>query len=360
VVNDTVTFDYAVTPAIDTCYNFILSRPVTTAKTGYYPGSIRFRATAASGANVTMSASGLTGTGLSLSNVGSNTFQLVGFPEIVEPLKTLTVTANSVATPSSNTTTIKYETLNEAFTWSDVSASSLTFIQNKAIVPIQVVASTLSERPIIGYSRVSGPNGINVSSFGVIAGTPIDVCTNGTITVAATTGYATGSNGYSFVTRGDDVVIAGATAVQTGVGDFSNVLFRAIRYSGAPVTFASGPVIDLVPAQNSETPVSLNITSSGTLSGNLTTASPLLPEYGFTLLTSGAEASQQIFATTSNSTTFHRYIYTADNSTVYFTDNTVAPFYPNDYSGVFPPPSTVSFNNSWSVSNVLFTPDPTD
>jgi hypothetical protein len=359
VVDDTVTFDYAVTPAIDTCYNFILSRPVTTAKTGYYPGSIRFRATAASGANVTMSATGLSGTGLSLSNVGSNTFQLIGFPEIVESLKTLTVTANSVSTPSSNTTTIKYETLNEVFTWSSVPASNLTFIQNKTITPIQLVASTLSERPVIGYSRVSGPTGINVSSFGVISGTPVDVCTNGAITVAATTGYATGTNGYNFTTRSDDTVIAGGAAVQTGTGDFSNVIFRVIRYSGTPASFVSGPVSILRPYQNVEAPIDLSITSSGTLSANLTATTPLLPEYGFTLFAAGSGAFQNIFASTSNPTTFHRYIYTADNSTVYVTDNTIAPFYPFDYDVTYPVPS-LSFNDAWTPSNVLFTPNPAD
>ena len=364
VVDDTVTFDYAVTPAIDTCYNFILSRPVTTAKTGYYPGSIRFRATAASGANVTMSASGLTGTGMSLSNVGSNTFQLVGFPEIVESLKTLTVTANSASTPSSNTTTIKYETLNEAFAWSSVAVSNLTLIQNKEITPIQVVASTLSERPVIGYSRASGPNGIGVSSFGVISGAITDFSiqdpSSGVIVVSATTGYASGSNSYNYTYRSDGTVIAGAAAVQMGMGDFSNVIFRVIRYSGTPASFVSGPVSILRPYQNVEAPNNLSITSSGTLSANLTATSPLLPEYGFTLFAAGSGAFQTVFASTSNPTTFHRYIYTADNSTIYVTDNTVAPFYPYDYDNTYPAPTTLSFNDAWTPSNVLFTPNPAD
>jgi len=365
VVDDTVTFDYTVTPAVDTCYNFILSRPVTSGKTGYYPGSIRFRANAASGANVTITAPGLAGTGMSLSNLGSNTYQLVGFPEIVEPLKTLTVIADSDDTPSSNTTTVKYQTLNEVFTWNTISASNLTFVQNKTITPIQVIASTLSERPITGYARVSGPTGLSVSTFGLITGTCTDTPSpnpsNGTIVVSASTGYASGSNSYPFALYEDGVVIAGASALQIGRGNFSNVLFRVLRYSGTSSTFVAGPVSSLRPYENIDASSGLAISASGVLSGNLLTANPVFPEYGFVLQDANSITTQKVLATASNYTVFHRYIYSSDNSSIYITDNTAAPFRPYDYAFTPTPTNTniPFFSNSWTTST-LFTPNPSD
>lgn len=365
VVDDTVTFDYSVTPAVDTCYNFILSRPVTSAKTGYYPGSIRFRANAASGANVTITAPGLAGTGMSLSNLGSNTYQLIGFPEIVESLKTLTVIADSDDTPSSNTTTIKYESLNEVFTWSSVATSNLTFIQNKPIDPIQVIASTLSERPIVGYARVSGPTGLSVSTSGVISGAITDAPatdpSSGSIVVSASTGYASGSNPYNYTYRGDGVVIAGANAIQTGIGNFSNVLFRVLRYSGTSSAFVSGPIAGLVPYENKDASSGLAVSAAGVVSGNLLVANPVFPEYGFELQDANSGTTQKILATASNYTVFHRYIYSSDNSSIYITDNTAAPFRPYDYSFTLTPTNTniPLFSNSWTTSTLL-TPNPSD
>jgi hypothetical protein len=365
VVNDTVSFDYSVTPAIDTCYNFILSRPVLSAKTGYYPNEILFRATASSGANVILTAPGLAGTGMSLSNLGSNTYQLVGIPEIVESLKTLTVTANSVSTPSSNTTTIKYQTLNEVFTWSTVSDASLTFIQNKTITPIQVIASTLSERPIIGYSRVSGPTGLGVSTSGLITGaiteSLISDPSSGSIVVAATTGYASGSNPYNYTVRFDGVVIAGANAVQTATGSFSDVLFRVIRYSGTSSTFVPGVLSNLIPYQNTDASLTLSITPSGVLSGDLTNVDPVLPEYGFELADANSFTTQKILATATNYTTFHRRMFSTDQSNVYLTDNTAAPFRPYDYGFTLTPTNSniPYFSNAWTTS-LLFTPNPSD
>jgi hypothetical protein len=156
VAADSVTFVSPPTPAVDVCYNFVLSRPSALALTGYYPSNIQFRATAASGKPVTFSCPALAGTGLSLSNVGSNTVQLVGNADVVTPLTTATVVASAVGTPAVETRDFKFAILNDAIDFTDISASLLSFVQNRAITPVQFSATTLSERPILSFSSQIG------------------------------------------------------------------------------------------------------------------------------------------------------------------------------------------------------------
>lgn len=283
VSNDTVSFDYTVTPVpLDACYNFILSRPLSLAKTGYYPGSVQFKAATASGRNVTFSIPGLSSTGLSLSNVSSNTVQIVGIPSTVTPLTTFTAIASAVGSPATASTTFKASVLNDQFTFADVSSTLFNWIQNKAIDPIQITATTLSERPVIGYSIAGVPAGIAISPGGQITGAPLQDL-SGTATVTASTGFASQNSTYSYSTRADDILVALANGVETVTGNFTGVEFRGISYSGSNATFHD--VSGLLPYQ-SPVQLDLSMSSTGFLSGNLNSVSPIFPRYSFDVSTS--------------------------------------------------------------------------
>lgn len=200
VTNDTITIT-----GIDTCYNFILSRPLSSNLSGYYPSNIQFQATAASQKPVTFSTSSFTGTGISLSNVNSNTVQLVGIAEAITPLTTAIITASAIGTPATASTTFKYEILDDTFDFSIPTPAQLTFVQNKAITPIQLTVSTVSGRPVLSYTSVDLPTGLTITTTGLITGTPLG-STSGTFTVTASTGYTSKTQTYSYTIIPDTVL----------------------------------------------------------------------------------------------------------------------------------------------------------
>lgn len=205
VVNPTVTFDYATTPAMDTCYSFVLSRPVSLAKTGYYPSSIRFKVlTLPSSLSVSFSAPSLAGTGLTLSNVSANVVQIDGTPDTITPLSTITVIAD--ASVASASTDISVAVVNDTLTFADISASAWTFIQNRAITPIQVTAtSVLAERPVVAYSASGLPGGVSISPGGLVSGIPT-TDTSGTAIITASTGYASQDASYAYSLTPDSIL----------------------------------------------------------------------------------------------------------------------------------------------------------
>jgi hypothetical protein len=290
-----VAYDYTVTPAIDTCYNFILSRPLSSGKPGYYPGTIQFRATASSGSNITFSAPGLNGTGLSLSNVGNNTVQLVGIPELTQGLTSLTVTATVADTGQTGTTTIQYAILNDVFTFSSVPSSNLEFVQNKQITPIQITATTLSERVIANYVGSNLPIGVSISTSGLITGRPTTFTPSPqTATITASTGYASGSASYVYTTTPDNIlIVTKKTPYVTAGPSFSEDVFDALTYSGVDATF--GAISDTFTQPKYGLPgpnLALSLSSTGVLTANLSLPDPLFPEYAFTINASAVGASQ--------------------------------------------------------------------
>jgi hypothetical protein len=261
VSNDSITFSSPV--GTDLCYSFILSRPVDLAKTGYYTSNIQFRATAASGRTVSLSAPALTGTGLSLNSNGV----ITGIPSSVTPLSTLSVTATAVGSPASATRDVLFSILNDVFTFTDISASSLTFIQNVPITPFQVSVSTLSERNIINYSEIGFPSGLSISPAGLVSGTSLGG-NSGTVTFGATTGYASGSSNYSYTVTPDSMIFLGPnpsysyTAGQT----ITPIEIDAFVYSGVSVDRFD---LSLIPSYG------LDVSSTtGTLSGTWTNGIP--------------------------------------------------------------------------------------
>lgn len=261
VSNDTISFSSPV--GTDLCYSFILSRPVDLAKTGYYTSNIQFRATAASGRTVSLSAPALVGTGLSLDSNGI----IAGIPSTVTPLSTLSVTATAAGSPATATRDVSFSILNDVFTFADISASSLSFIQNVPIIPFQVSVTTLSERNVLNYSQIGFSSGLSINPAGVVSGTSLGG-TSGTVTFGATTGYASGSRDYSYNVTPDSMLFLGPNASYSYTAGqvITPIEIDAFVYSGASVDRFD---LSLTPSYG------LDVSSTtGTLSGTWATGFP--------------------------------------------------------------------------------------
>ena len=269
VTTDTVSF-ISPSPAIDTCYSFILSRPIDQVKDGYYPSPITFAAEAGSKLPVVLSAPGLAGTGLSLSN-GT----IVGFPTRVQPLTSLSINATVTGSPATASQTVKFAILDDAFTFGTVPSSNFDFIQNIPITPFQIPVTTLSGRNVINFTTVGGPSGISVNPAGLVSGTALNSSpTSGLMSIFPTTGYSSGSNDFNYTLFPDNILmITPQTAYSYIAGDPISIQVTGATYSGANVdqyTLSSpyGPTIDPI---------------TGLISGNWTDSIPpnaLLPESG--------------------------------------------------------------------------------
>ena len=278
VTTDTVSF-FSPTPAIDTCYSFILSRPIDQVKDGYYPYPITFAAQAASKLPVVLSAPGLAGTGLSLSN-GT----IVGIPTTVFPLTSLSVNATVTGSPATASRTIKFSILNDVFTIGNIASSNFNFIQNIPITPFQIPVTTLSGRNIINFSTSGGPSGIIVNPAGVVSGTPLSATPiAGNITVEPTTGYASGTRDFSFNLIPDSILMTVPQPVYTFVaGNPVSIQMTSTSYSGTNVSnyAVASPSYGLV----------VNPTT-GLISGNWSDSippNPILPASGNLTFTSTA------------------------------------------------------------------------
>ena len=269
VITDTVSF-ISPSPAIDTCYSFILSRPVDQPKDSYYNYPITFAAEAGSKLPVVLSAPELAGTGLSLSN-GT----IVGFPTRVQPLTTLSINATVTGSPATATRTVKFSILDDAFSFGTVASSNFDFIQNIPVTPFQIPVTTLSGRNVINFTTVGGPDGISINPAGLISGTALNSSpTSGLMSIFPTTGYSSGAYDFSYTLFPDNILmITPQTAYSYIAGDPISIQVTGATYSGANVdryTLSSpyGPTIDPI---------------SGLISGNWTDSIPpnaLLPESG--------------------------------------------------------------------------------
>jgi len=278
VSNDIISF-ISPTPAIDTCYSFILSRPVDQVKDGYYPYPITFAAQAGSKLPVVLSAPGLAGTGLSLSN-GT----IVGIPTSVLPLTSISVNATVTGSPATASQTVKVSILNDVFTIGDIASSNFAFIQNIPITPFQIPVTTLSGRNVINFTTYGGPMGITVNPAGVVSGTPLSTSPSaGNITFEPTTGYASSTRDFSFSLIPDSILMIIPQPVYTFVaGGSVSIPITGTSYSGATVSnyAVASPNYGLV----------VNPTT-GLISGNWTDSippNPILPATGSLTFTSAA------------------------------------------------------------------------
>lgn len=268
VVTDTVTF----TPPVDTSFTFVLSRPIDLPLTGYYPSPITFSASATSGSSLIWSAPGLASTGLTLS---STTGTLTGTPTTVTPPQLISITATASLTSATASQPITIQVVNDQFTFA--SLGPFTFIQNKTIDPIQITATTLSGRPITSYSAVGLPSGLTCSSTGRITGAPT-FDGSSTVTISASTGFASSSTTISMTVLKDNILIVMSNTSETVPPVFSGVEFRALSYSGKGGILTTS-IDSQAPYQGSN--FTTSFVSGTTLQGNFSVVPVLLPEYRF-------------------------------------------------------------------------------
>jgi hypothetical protein len=250
-------------PANGSVIRFIVSRPLTNEKSGYYSTPIIFSATSTANATpITYSSSiDFSLYGLVL-NSSSGT--LTGIP--TSPLSSTTVTITATDTLGTvGTTTIQLSILADTFTWSSYTP---TYFQNRAITPFQFLAtSTLSERLIQSYLSTDLPTGLRISAGGLLTGTP-STGTSGNFTITATTGYSETSQVYSYSIVGDQLMIVQTNGSDTIQTIFSGIEYRAIQYSSDSFINAVFSIDELSPA----TGATISVTSSGLVSGNFTGA----------------------------------------------------------------------------------------
>ncbi len=231
VAQDTVSFIPPTT--VDVCFNFVLSRPVSSKIDGYYPSNIQFVAEAASRLPVTLSAPALAGTGLSLDSNGV----IAGIPTSVTPLTDLTVTASVTGSPATASKTVKFAILNDQFTFTPIDSNNLTFAQNVEITPFQIPVTTLSGRNVIDFSQSNLPSGLSINPAGVISGIPTQSSpTSGNFTVIPTTGYASGTRDFSYNLTPDTILFTVPQDSYSYIaGQTVNIEVDGTSYSGTPV-----------------------------------------------------------------------------------------------------------------------------
>lgn len=276
----------------DACYNFVISRPLSSNLTGYYPSNITYTATSSAGGNPVISATGFAGTGISV-DISGSTLSLSGIPDTLTALTTAVIRGSNPATGATGTRNLTFAVITD-----DVSITNpsglLTFFQNQAITPIQFSATTLSERPIVNWTSSNLPSGLSLTTTGRLAGIPIsNTFGSPTFDVVASTGYVSETNTFSYKTIADDILIALVQDPSPISDQFSNIEIRAVSYSGNQVT----PVIGNIDPKQ-EPAISLTI-AGGSLSGDLTTAPGILPQYRIRIDASlGLLAGQQEFLLT--------------------------------------------------------------
>lgn len=185
---------------------FVVSRPLTSDLSGFFKSPITLSATSAIGNPIIFSSSIVLGNyGLALTQVGSNA-TLIGIPTNTLPSTVVTFQASdSVATPV--TTTLTLQIVSDSFTFSpNPSLTTFAFRQNVPITPIQISATTLSERQIQSFSSLTLPTGLVISPTGLITGT-LTGSSGGTFTIKASTGYSSAASlPYTFTNYPDSIL----------------------------------------------------------------------------------------------------------------------------------------------------------
>ena len=270
-VNANVVTFSSTTPANGSSVRFIVSRPLSLEKSGYYTAPIGFLATSTSdtppASTITYSSSiNLAAYGVNLS---SSNGTLTGTPTAFLVATPVTFTAtDSLGTTSTRVLNITIEP--DVFTFVDTRIPPYTFnlFQNRAITPYQIIVTTLSERSIQSFSSIGAmPPGLSISASGLIAGT-FTGTTPGSFTISATTGYQTPPTAtqlYTYTAEPDNLLLLMPNGTETIDTVFSNVQFQTIQYSTSAFV---NPVysISLYPAQF-PAPV-LTLPSSGLFSGS--------------------------------------------------------------------------------------------
>ena len=255
------------TPASGTVFQFIVSRELTNAKTGYYTTPIVFTATSTAAPNTIVYSSSINFEDYGLI-FNTSTGTLTGTPTIPLASTSVTITATDNLLVSASRT-IQVTILADVFTWPTYSP---TYFQNKVISLFQfVMVSTLSDRPIQSFSSIDLPTGLFINAAGILSGTPsvFPVGGVGSFTVIASTGFSTASQVYTYSMYADQLLIIQTNEKDTIETVFSDIEYRAIQYSSDSFVNASFSIGSLSPA----TSATISVTTGGLVSGDFTTAS---------------------------------------------------------------------------------------
>lgn len=256
------------TPANNSSISFIVSRPLTSAKTGYYTTPIVFTATSTSESTPIIYSSSINFASYGLL-LNSTTGTLTGIPTISLSNTLIGITSTD-ALGTIGTTTIQLTILADVFEWPTYQP---TYFQNRAITPFQfTMISTLSDRSIQSFSSADLPTGLSISAGGLLTGTPSEFPVGGigTFTITATTGYSTLSQPYTYSMIEDQLIIIQTNGKDAIQRVFSNVAYQTIQYSSDTLVNSTFSISSLSPE---EEPGSISITSGGLVSGDFTNAS---------------------------------------------------------------------------------------
>ena len=262
---DIVSFT-GITPPDGTVISFIVSRPLTSAKTGYYTSPIVFTATSTSESTPIVYSSSIDFEYYGLV-LNPSTGTLTGIPTI--PLTSTVVTITATDTLGTiGTTTIQLTILPDVFEWPTYTPG---YFQNRVITPFQfIMVSTLSERSIQSFSSGDLPAGLSITASGLLTGTPTEFPEggSGTFTITATTGYSTLNQSYTYSMIADQLLIIQTNSTDKIERVFSDIAYQTIRYSSDSLVNGTFSIEEIL----SEEGVVISVTSNGLVSGDFTNA----------------------------------------------------------------------------------------
>ena len=255
------------TPASGTVFQFIVSRELTNAKTGYYTTPIVFTATSTAAPNTIVYSSSINFEDYGLI-FNTSTGTLTGTPTLPLSSTSVTITATDNLLVSA-TRTIQVTILEDVFTWPTYSP---TYFQNTVIPLFQfVMVSTLSDRLIQSFSSTDLPTGLVINAAGILSGTPTVFPSGGvgSFTIIASTGFSTISQVYTYSMYADQLLIIQTNGTDNISAIFSGIQYRTIQYSSDSFVDATFSIGSLSPS----TSATISVTSDGLVSGDFTTAS---------------------------------------------------------------------------------------
>ena len=253
------------TPPDGTVISFIVSRPLTSAKTGYYTTPIVFTATSTSESTPIVYSSSIDFSYYGLV-LNPSTGTLTGIPTIPLPSVLVTIRATD-ALGTVGTTSIQLTILADVFEWPTYQPS---YFQNRAITPFHfVMVSTLSERSIQSFSSGDLPAGLSINAAGILTGTPTEFPVGGvgSFTVTATTGYSTLSQSYVYSMIQDQLLIVQTNGTDVVQRVFSGIAYQTIQYSSDSLVSGIFSIGDVAPDD-----ATISVTSGGLVSGDFTNA----------------------------------------------------------------------------------------
>jgi len=333
IATDTVTITRSVT---DTCFNFVVGRPVSSALTGYYPSNISYTAISASGGSLTFSSNNFP-PGVSLSQTG-NTLTVIGTPTKVTTSQNLSVTVTDAdSSVSATDSSLAVSVLTDQFTWTYLpSQSTYYLLQNRSMPEIRTTATSLSGLSILSYFSTNLPAGLKITDTGLISGTPTS---NGVLTssVYASTGYVANSNSIEFDVAADSALFTFPTIVTTGGATIPPTQITCISYSqntGSNFTISNNPY-------------GVTVDSNGVIGGTMITGNPPgTAFFPFVTLTVSANIGDAIQSSIINMTATNILI----SRTFALTSSGLS-----IYDSTIPPSSNVSFSPLASVQGGVIT-----